>query len=62
MPSTESTGAPGRRAGAPVTHPLATPLQLVKGIGPQRAKLLGNLSLTTVQDALYYLPARHEDR
>jgi ATP-dependent DNA helicase RecG len=60
--STESTGAPGRGAGAAVPHPLATPLQFVKGIGPQRAKLLGNLSLHTVEDALYYLPARHEDR
>ena len=59
MPSTES---PGRRAGAPVPHPLATPLQFVKGIGPHRAKLLGHLNLHTVEDALYYLPARHEDR
>ena len=62
MPSTDSAGAPGRRAGAAVAHPLATPLQFVKGIGPQRAKLLGNLGLHTVEDALYYLPARHEDR
>jgi len=60
--STESSGAPGRGAGAAVPHPLATPLQFVKGIGPQRAKLLGNLGLHTVEDALYYLPARHEDR
>ena len=62
MHSTESSGAPGRGAGAAVPHPLATPLQFVKGIGPQRAKLLGNLGLHTVEDALYYLPARHEDR
>jgi len=50
-----------RPAPAPA-HPLATPLQFVKGIGPQRARLLGNLGLRTVEDALYYLPARHEDR
>ena len=62
MHSTESSGAPGRGAGAAAPHPLATPLQFVKGIGPQRAKLLGNLGLHTVEDALYYLPARHEDR
>jgi ATP-dependent DNA helicase RecG len=43
-------------------HPLATPLQFVKGVGPQRAKLLANLGLHTVEDALYHLPARHEDR
>jgi ATP-dependent DNA helicase RecG len=62
LPSTESAGAPGRRAGPAVTHPLATPLQFLKGVGPQRAKLLGNLGLRTVEDALYYLPVRHEDR
>jgi ATP-dependent DNA helicase RecG len=50
-----------RTAGAP-THPLATPLQFLKGVGPQRAKLLANLGLVTVEDALYYLPVRHEDR
>ena len=41
---------------------LATPLQYVKGVGPQRAKLLGRLGLHTVEDALFHLPARHEDR
>ncbi|MGH7385382.1 MAG: ATP-dependent DNA helicase RecG, partial [Candidatus Rokuibacteriota bacterium] len=49
-------------AGPQATHPLATPLQFLKGVGPQRAKLLANLGLHTVEDALYYLPARHEDR
>ncbi|HEY7205399.1 MAG TPA: ATP-dependent DNA helicase RecG [Methylomirabilota bacterium] len=62
MGPTESAGAPGRRATPAVTHPLATPLQFLKGVGPQRAKLLGNLGLHTVEDALYYLPVRHEDR
>ena len=62
MASIESAGAPGRRAAPAVTHPLATPLQFLKGVGPQRAKLLGNLGLHTVEDALYYLPVRHEDR
>src|SRR5262249_23784354 len=37
-------------------------LQYVKGIGPQRAKLLAKLGLETVEDALFHLPARHEDR
>ena len=62
MPSSKSTGAAGRRAGPEAPHPLATALQFVKGIGPQRAKLLASLGLHTVEDALYYLPARHEDR
>jgi ATP-dependent DNA helicase RecG len=41
---------------------LATPLQFVTGVGPQRAKLLGRLGLLTVEDALFRLPVRHEDR
>jgi len=39
-----------------------TPLQYLKGVGPQRAKLLARLGLQTVEDALFHLPARHEDR
>jgi ATP-dependent DNA helicase RecG len=62
LPPTRPAGAPGRRAGSEATHPLATPLQFLKGVGPGRAKLLANLGLHTVEDALYYLPARHEDR
>ncbi|HEV8586082.1 MAG TPA: ATP-dependent DNA helicase RecG [Methylomirabilota bacterium] len=41
---------------------LATPLQYVKGVGPQRAKLLAKKGLVTVGDALFHLPLRHEDR
>jgi ATP-dependent DNA helicase RecG len=62
LPPSKSTGAAGRRAGPEAAYPLATALQFVKGIGPQRAKLLANLGLHTVEDALYYLPTRHEDR
>jgi len=40
----------------------ATPLQYLKGIGPERAKLLAKLGLATVEDALFHLPIRHEDR
>jgi len=59
---TEPAGFRGGRAASAAPHPLATPLQFVKGVGPQRAKLLANLGLHTVEDALYYLPTRHEDR
>jgi ATP-dependent DNA helicase RecG len=31
-------------------------------VGPERAKLLGRKGLTTVEDALFFLPIRHEDR
>ena len=62
MPPTRPAGAPRARPASPAAHPLATPLQFVKGVGPQRARLLANLGLHTVEDALYYLPLRHEDR
>jgi ATP-dependent DNA helicase RecG len=62
LPPTKPAGAPSRSPASEATHPLATPLQFLKGVGPQRAKLLANLGLHTVEDALYYLPARHEDR
>jgi len=38
------------------------PIQYIKGVGPQRAKLLNNLGIKTVEDAIYYLPYRYEDR
>ena len=41
---------------------VSTPLQFVKGVGPQRAKLLARLGLETVEDALFHFPVRHEDR
>ena len=56
MPSVRQTG----RAAPPPG--LATPLQYLKGVGPERAKLLARKGLTTVEDALFFLPIRHEDR
>jgi ATP-dependent DNA helicase RecG len=46
-------------------HPslsLDTPVQYVKGIGPKRAGLLKKIGISTVEDALSYLPWRYEDR
>src|SRR5436305_283432 len=41
---------------------LTTPAQYVKGIGPRVAELLVAKGITTVEDLLYYLPFRYEDR
>jgi ATP-dependent DNA helicase RecG len=41
---------------------LETPVQYCKGIGPKRAELLGKLGIITVEDALFTLPWRYEDR
>ena len=37
-------------------------IQYIKGVGPKRVKLLNRIGIKTVQDALYYLPYRYEDR
>ncbi len=41
---------------------LNTPVQYVKGIGPRIAGILGEKGISTVEDLLYYLPFRYEDR
>ncbi len=41
---------------------LDAPIQYCKGIGPKRAELLQKLGISTVDDALSYLPWRYEDR
>ena len=43
-------------------HALLTPLRFLKGIGPKRAALLEGMGLKTVEDLLYHLPFRYEDR
>src|SRR5205809_2281453 len=41
---------------------LTTPVQYVKGIGPRLAEMLAAKGLHTVDELLYYLPFRYEDR
>ena len=41
---------------------LETPLQYVKGIGPRIAQTLKEKRVVTVEDLLYHLPFRYEDR
>ncbi|MBI4561302.1 MAG: DNA helicase RecG, partial [Candidatus Rokubacteria bacterium] len=53
---------PQRRSLAGASRGLLTLLQYLKGVGPQRARLLSRLGLFTVEDALFFVPARHEDR
>jgi len=49
-----------RQTGTP-TGP-GTPLRFVRGVGPRRADQLERKGLTTVEDALFFVPLRHEDR
>jgi ATP-dependent DNA helicase RecG len=53
---------PSRRPVSAPASGLSTPLQYLKGVGPKRARLLSRLGLQTVEDALFFVPARHEDR
>jgi ATP-dependent DNA helicase RecG len=41
---------------------LSTPVQYVKGVGPRIAQILAEKSINTVEDLLYHLPFRYEDR
>ena len=41
---------------------LSTPLQFLKGVGPRKAADLTRAGLVTVEDLLYRLPFRYEDR
>ncbi len=41
---------------------LRAPLQYLKGVGPRLAALLARKDLATVEDALFFVPLRHEDR
>ncbi len=65
MESAVTQARPPVRSDGPSPAPaagLATPLQYLKGVGPQRARLLERLGLVTARDALDWFPRRYEDR
>ncbi len=41
---------------------LATPLRYIRGVGPKLAETLARKGIVTVEEALYLLPHRYEDR
>ena len=60
-----ASGQPAEAGPAPETtspEPLSQPVQFLRGVGPRRAALLAKLSLYTVDDLLWFLPSRYEDR
>ncbi len=38
------------------------PIQFAKGVGPHRARLLEKLGILTIEDALWFVPWRYDDR
>ncbi|MBI3610117.1 MAG: ATP-dependent DNA helicase RecG [Nitrospirae bacterium] len=62
-PSSSGSGRPD----VPVGPPSATvlwdrPVQYLKGVGPKRAEWLDRLGIRTLEDLVYFLPWRYEDR
>src|SRR5229473_1666836 len=45
-----------------MTMSLSTGVRMIKGVGPQRAELLAQRGIHTLEDLLGYLPFRYEDR
>ncbi len=41
---------------------LSISAQFIKGVGPARLKVLNKIGIETIEDLLYYLPRRYEDR
>ncbi len=44
------------------TDPLQQPVQYVRGVGPRLAQAFARLGIRTVEDLLYHIPHRYEDR
>ena len=51
-----------RQLSSSKAFPWESSLQYLKGVGPNRAFLLGKLGLHILEDLLYYIPFRYEDR
>jgi ATP-dependent DNA helicase RecG len=50
------------RADLQMAMNLSTEVRMIKGVGPQRAELLAQRGIYTLEDLLGYLPFRYEDR
>jgi ATP-dependent DNA helicase RecG len=62
--SPEVVPAYQRTGGDPVEHlrALSQPAQFVRGVGPRRAEQFRKFGIGSVEDLLYHLPFRYEDR
>ena len=58
-PDASASSPPAAR---PFLPPLKKPVQFVKGVGPRRAAQLARLGITIVEDLLYHIPFRYQDR
>ena len=61
-PPKEKKSPTAKAAAAPAREELKTPMRFIKGVGPKLAEALAKKGIATVEDALYLLPNRYEDR
>jgi len=54
--------SPAVATGSPTRTRLENSVQYLKGIGPEKAKVLASVGIKTVEDLLYYIPRRYLDR
>jgi ATP-dependent DNA helicase RecG len=57
----ESSPVPTVPSGGKASEQLATPVQFLKGVGPQRAELLAKLGLFYARDLLFFFPRAYQD-
>ncbi len=50
------------RKSRPPRKDLSLPVQYLKGVGPRVAEMLDRRGVSTVEDLIFYLPSRYEDR
>ncbi|RQW82963.1 MAG: hypothetical protein EHM62_02805, partial [Methylococcus sp.] len=62
MPCSSSETDSARRLAAPTVAPGEQSIAGLKGVGAQTLKKLEKLGLRTLQDLLFHLPHRYEDR
>src|SRR5215212_984802 len=60
MSRTSEQQSPARREATPA-EVLATPVEFVRGVGPQRAELLARLGVRTASDLVFLFPRDYED-
>src|SRR5438552_15105127 len=62
FPTSPDTRVAPPPAVRPSQPPLTKPVQFMKGVGPRRAEQLARLGICTVEDLLYHIPSRYQDR
>src|SRR5947208_2042073 len=58
----QAVDAPSPTSGRPANRLSDYPIQYIRGVGPKKAEALGRIGIRTVEDAVWMLPWRYEDR